>query len=74
MSETLIWLFKEQKTIALPLPNRLNVAGATQALTLRRDGLSASAHDFQSNARAKFRKFEKANDFVEGPRTDNPKT
>ena len=74
MSETLIWLFKEQKTIALPLPNRLNVAGATQALTSYRDGLSASAHDFQSNARAKFRKFEKANDFGEGPRADKSKT
>ena len=71
MSETLIWLLKEQKTIALPLPNRLNVAGATQALTLHRDGLSASAHDFQSNARAKFRKFEKPNDFRKGAQADN---
>jgi hypothetical protein len=54
MFETLTRLLKIQKTIALPLPNRLNVAGATQALTLHRDGLSASAHDFRSNGRAKF--------------------
>lgn len=71
MFETLTRLLKIQKTIALPLPNRLNVAGATQALTLNRDGLSASAHDLQSNARAKFRKFEKPNDFVEGAQADN---
>ena len=71
MSETLIWPFKEQKTIALPLPNRLNVAGATQALTLHCDGLSASAHDLQSNVRAKFQKFEKPNDFVKRALADN---
>ena len=63
MSETLIWLLKEQKTIALPLPNRLTVAGATQALTLHRGGLSASAHDYQSNRRAKFEKLKIVNDF-----------
>ena len=74
MSETLIWPFKEQKTIALPLPNRLNVAGATQAVTSYRDGLSASAHDLQSNGRAKFLKFEKPNDFVEEPLADNFRT
>ena len=71
MSETLSWLLKEQKTIALPFPNRLNVAGATQALTLHRDGLSASAHDLHSNARAKFRKFKKPHDFIEGAQADN---
>ena len=71
MSETLIWPFKEQKTIALPLPNRLNVAGATQALTLHCDGLSASAHDLLGNVRAKFQKFEKRNDFIGGAQADN---